>query len=130
MKSTTSVKKKKNLPAKKTAVTVKSEKKLPLLKTASSGPKALKSPAPNQQANNVKAKRQSIQLPQGKKNVNPFPVVAIGASAGGLEAVTQLLQNLPANTGMAFIYVQHLSPDHKSLLTSILSKVTAMKVQE
>ncbi|HSN61178.1 MAG TPA: CheR family methyltransferase, partial [Ferruginibacter sp.] len=42
----------------------------------------------------------------------------------------QLLQNLPANTGMAYIYVQHLSPDHKSLLTSILSKVTAMKVQE
>ena len=55
---------------------------------------------------------------------NTFPVVAIGASAGGLEAVTQLLQNLPPNTGMAFIYVQHLSPDHKSILTSILSKST------
>jgi two-component system CheB/CheR fusion protein len=57
-------------------------------------------------------------------------VVAIGASAGGLEAVTQLLQNLAPDTGMAFIYVQHLSPDHKSLLTPLLSKVTKMKVQD
>ncbi len=63
-------------------------------------------------------------------SVHPFPVVAIGASAGGLEAVTQLLQNLAPDTGMAFIYVQHLSPDHKSLLTPLLSKVTKMKVQD
>src|ERR1700694_1728897 len=63
-------------------------------------------------------------------NDNNFPVVAIGASAGGLEAVTQLLQNLPPDTGMAFIYIQHLSPDHKSILTSLLSKLTLMKVQE
>lgn len=59
-----------------------------------------------------------------------FPVVAIGASAGGLEAITQLLQNLSPTTGMAFIYVQHLSPDHKSMLTSILSKTTQMQVQD
>ncbi|MFV5692155.1 CheR family methyltransferase [Flavobacterium sp. LT1R49] len=59
-----------------------------------------------------------------------FTVVAIGASAGGLEAFSILLKNLPADTGMAYIYVQHLSPDHKSLLTSILSKITKMKVQE
>lgn len=61
---------------------------------------------------------------------NSFPVVAIGASAGGLEAMLELLKFLPSNTGMAFIYVQHLSPDHKSLLTEILSKRTKMKVQE
>ncbi len=67
-----------------------------------------------------------------KKEVkaSSFPVVAIGASAGGLEAMMELLQNIPPNTGMAFIYVQHLSPDHKSLLTEILSKKTKMKVQE
>lgn len=59
-----------------------------------------------------------------------FPIVAIGASAGGLEAISILFKNLPATTGMAFIYVQHLSPDHKSFLTSILSKLTPMKVQE
>ncbi|CAH0997939.1 Sensor histidine kinase RcsC [Emticicia aquatica] len=61
---------------------------------------------------------------------NPFTVVAIGASAGGLDAITQLLQNLSPNTGMAYIFVQHLSPDHKSMLTPLLSKVTAMKVQD
>ena len=61
---------------------------------------------------------------------NSFPVVAIGASAGGLEAVMELLNFLPADTGMAFIYVQHLSPDHKSMLTEILSKKTTMIVQE
>jgi two-component system, chemotaxis family, CheB/CheR fusion protein len=61
---------------------------------------------------------------------NSFPVVAIGASAGGLEAMMELLKYLPADTGMAFIYVQHLSPDHKSMLTEILSKKTSMKVQE
>ncbi len=61
---------------------------------------------------------------------HPFTVVAIGASAGGLEAITQFLQNLSPTTGMAYIYVQHLSPDHKSMLTPILSKVTDMKVQD
>ena len=65
-----------------------------------------------------------------KTRKDAFLVVAIGASAGGLEAVTLLLQNLPPNTGMTFIYVQHLSPDHKSILTSILAKSTLMKVQE
>ncbi|HLL44651.1 MAG TPA: chemotaxis protein CheB, partial [Segetibacter sp.] len=64
------------------------------------------------------------------KESNPFPVVAIGSSSGGLEAASTLFKNLAANTGMAFIYVQHLSPDHKSLLTPILSKITKMKVQE
>jgi two-component system CheB/CheR fusion protein len=67
---------------------------------------------------------------QKKTKEKPFTVVAIGASAGGLEAVSILLKKLPADTGMAYIYVQHLSPDHKSLLTSILSKITKMKVQE
>ncbi len=65
----------------------------------------------------------------GKKN-NPFTVVAIGASAGGLEAITELLQNLSPTTGMAFIFVQHLSPDHKSMLALILSKSTQMKVRD
>ncbi len=70
--------------------------------------------------------------PFTKKEANgkSFPIVAIGASAGWLKAISLLLQNLPAHTGMAFIYVQHLSPDHKSFLTSILARSTKMKVQE
>lgn len=59
-----------------------------------------------------------------------FTVVAIGASAGGLEAISLILKNLSPNTGMAYIYVQHLSPDHKSMLPVLLSKVTSMIVKE
>jgi two-component system CheB/CheR fusion protein len=60
----------------------------------------------------------------------PYPIVAIGASAGGLEAVTELLENLSPDTGMAFVYVQHLTPDRKSMLTEILQRKTSMKVFE
>ncbi|MHB1148164.1 MAG: CheR family methyltransferase [Lutibacter sp.] len=69
-------------------------------------------------------------IPVSEKNAHSFTVVAIGASAGGLEAVTLLLQNLSPETGMAYIYVQHLSPDHESLLVPLLSKKTEMKVQD
>lgn len=60
----------------------------------------------------------------------PFPIVAIGASAGGLASVTKLLENLPDDTGMAFIYIQHLDPDRDSMLTEILQRATKMKVQQ
>src|SRR5262245_48587177 len=59
-----------------------------------------------------------------------FAVVGIGASAGGLEAVTQLLEALPDDTGMAFVLVQHLDPKHESKLDSILAKATPMPVHE
>ncbi|HUP78663.1 MAG TPA: chemotaxis protein CheB, partial [Pirellula sp.] len=57
-----------------------------------------------------------------------FPIVGIGASAGGLEAFSQLLKALPLDTGMGFVLVQHLDPDHESALTQILSKTTLMPV--
>ena len=63
-------------------------------------------------------------------SVQPTCVVGIGASAGGLEALQQLLTFLPSNTGMAFVIIQHLAPDHKSLLAEILGKYTAMPVME
>lgn len=59
-----------------------------------------------------------------------FPIVGVGASAGGLEAFTQLLQNLPTDTGMAFVLVQHLDPKHESALTRLLSQATTMPVSE
>ena len=59
-----------------------------------------------------------------------FPIVGIGASAGGLEAFTQLLSNLPTHTGMAFLLIQHLDPKHESMSTEILSRTTQMKVTE
>ncbi len=59
-----------------------------------------------------------------------FPIVGIGASAGGLEAVTLLLRALPADTGASFVIVQHLAPDHASNLSEILSRSTPMPVCE
>jgi len=59
-----------------------------------------------------------------------FPIVAIGASAGGLEAYRDLFHALPVNTGMAFVLVQHLDPTHHSLLTELIAKATMMRVEE
>lgn len=58
------------------------------------------------------------------------PIVGIGASAGGLEAFTQLLRVLPTDTGMAFVLVQHLEPKHESVLTTLLARATKMPVRE
>jgi two-component system CheB/CheR fusion protein len=57
-------------------------------------------------------------------------IVGIGASAGGLEAFTQLLRALATNTGMAFVLVQHLEPKHQSILADLLANATEMPVQE
>ncbi len=59
-----------------------------------------------------------------------FPIVGIGASAGGLEAFTQLLKTLPHDTGMGFVLVQHLDPQHESALAQILSRATSLPVRE
>ncbi len=59
-----------------------------------------------------------------------FPVVGVGASAGGLEAFTGFLRHLPADTGMAFVFIQHLAPQHASMLASLLLRSTAMPVEE
>ena len=60
----------------------------------------------------------------------PFPVVGIGASAGGLEAFTDLLKALPANLGMAYVLVPHLDPQRESAFTQILERVTGMPVRQ
>jgi two-component system, chemotaxis family, CheB/CheR fusion protein len=60
----------------------------------------------------------------------PSGVVAIGASAGGLQAYTELLEALPANTGMTFVIVQHLAADQESFLAVLLGRITAMPVIE
>ena len=57
-------------------------------------------------------------------------VVGVGASAGGLEAFTELLSHLPADTGMAFVLIQHLDPTHESHLTELLAKTSRMPVSE
>lgn len=59
-----------------------------------------------------------------------FPIVGIGASAGGLEAFTKLLERLPEDTGMAFVLIQHLAPGQESMLTDILARSTTMPVHK
>lgn len=59
-----------------------------------------------------------------------FPIVGVGASAGGMEAFSQILRQLSSKTGMAFVFVQHLHPGYESALTEILARETAMPVIE
>jgi len=59
-----------------------------------------------------------------------FPVVGVGASAGGLDAFRELLRNLPGQTGMAYVLVQHLDPRHGSLLAELLRPATSMPVMD
>lgn len=65
-----------------------------------------------------------------KAILKKFPIVGIGASAGGLEALEQFFRLMPANSGAAYVVVPHLAPDHASLLTEILQRSTEMSVQE
>jgi two-component system CheB/CheR fusion protein len=77
------------------------------------------------------AARKRVKASKDKQLKNkPFPVVGIGASAGGLEAFTQLLKDLSADTGMAFVLVQHLDPKHESMLTELIARATTMPVTE
>lgn len=59
-----------------------------------------------------------------------FPVVGIGASAGGLEAATAFFRATPADSGMAFVLIQHLPPDRDSLIAEILQRYTTMPVRQ
>jgi two-component system, chemotaxis family, CheB/CheR fusion protein len=68
---------------------------------------------------------------EAQRTENGCPtVVGVGASAGGLEAFTELLHHLPDDTGMAFVLIQHLDPKHESHLTELLSKTSKMPVAE
>ncbi|MBF0328784.1 MAG: PAS domain-containing protein [Nitrospirae bacterium] len=58
----------------------------------------------------------------------PIAIVGIGASAGGLDALERFFRNMPSDSGLAFVVVQHLSPNYKSLMVELLSKHTAMNV--
>ena len=75
--------------------------------------------------------RQTIPSREGSFETSlEFPVVGIGASAGGLDAFTQFLEGVEADTGMAFVLIQHLAPNHPSSLVEILSRATRLPVTE
>ncbi len=74
---------------------------------------------------------ESEEMPEPpSKGATTIPVVGIGGSAGGLEVFKHLLADLPADTGLAIVFVQHLDPKHHSLLTEILARSTSMPVSE
>jgi two-component system CheB/CheR fusion protein len=60
----------------------------------------------------------------------PFPVVGIGASAGGIQALSQFFEKVPANSGMAYVVILHLSPDHDSRLAQVLQTVCVLPVTQ
>jgi two-component system CheB/CheR fusion protein len=64
------------------------------------------------------------------KRTGGFPIVAIGASAGGIESFTDLFQHIPEATGMAYVFIQHTSPDHNSKLIEVLGRTTRIPVLE
>ncbi len=76
----------------------------------------------------------ALQVVGGPKKadvaVTDFPIVGIGASAGGLEAFELFFNNMPPDCGMAFVLVQHLDPTHKSILTDLIRSFTRMSVTE
>ena len=66
----------------------------------------------------------------GEKPSTPWPVVGMGASAGGLEAFQKFFGSMPADSGMAFVLAQHLDPRHETMVPELLSRITTMRVQQ
>src|SRR3954467_11616651 len=75
-----------------------------------------------------KPKAHAGEAPRGEEP--RFPIVGIGASAGGLEAIEQFLGSVPQNSGTAFVVIQHLDPNHKGMMVELLQRGTSMPVAE
>jgi two-component system CheB/CheR fusion protein len=76
----------------------------------------------------LKSSEEAVAVTRGQEQ--DTTIVAIGASAGGVEALTELMTHLPADTGLAFVLIQHLDPKHHSILTELLGRKTSMAVTE
>jgi two-component system CheB/CheR fusion protein len=76
---------------------------------------------------NVRGPSSPTDTPSRQEN-RLFPIVGIGASAGGLEALEQFLRHVPLGCGLAFVIVQHLDPTHKGIMPELLQRITVMKV--
>lgn len=69
-----------------------------------------------------------LELPSSQTGKNQFPIIGIGASAGGLEALEQFFENMPINNEMGFVVIQHLDPNHVGIMPELLQRITSMKV--
>jgi two-component system CheB/CheR fusion protein len=121
----------KKTPPKKAAQkkTVKEEKPKKGLRLTKADPKALSEPAGQQK---MLPKESAAEAP--RKETKAFPVVGIGASAGGLEPLEAFFASIPMDSlpavDMSFVVIQHLSPKHKSIIGEILKKDTDMPIRE
>jgi len=70
----------------------------------------------------------STNVKAADSGINQFPIVCIGASAGGLEALEQFLGNIPVKSGMGYVVIQHLDPTQKGMLPELLQRITKMEV--
>src|SRR5688500_9855936 len=86
--------------------------------------------APSEPAQHVHADRMAQPVDREQPPRLDFPVVGIGASAGGLEAFMEFFDAMPEESGIAFVLIQHLPPDRESLIAEILGKHTRMPVQQ
>ena len=73
---------------------------------------------------------EKVKQKEKPRNAIPFPIIGIGASAGGLETLNAFFSIMPADSDMAFVVIQHLSPQHKSIMASLLEKQTPMVVSQ
>lgn len=80
------------------------------------------------EAPSVTKRKSPKKEPSGRFDTKPFPIVALGASAGGIKAFTELLRYLSPDLGMAYVLIMHLSPNHKSALAEIMRSKTKMPV--
>src|SRR5882762_5778199 len=87
-------------------------------------------PAAVKPSHSKKESAKAVSQPSPRPQNRPTSIVGVGASAGGLEAFEQLLAALPADSGMAFVLVQHLAPKHESILSELLARSTKMPVIE
>src|SRR4051812_37006369 len=88
------------------------------------------SPESEEQQPAEQSSRQAMPVDDEQPPRLPFPVVGIGASAGGLEACSAFLDAMPSESGIALVLIQHLPPDRHSLIAEILAKHTRMHVQQ
>src|SRR5438067_12055081 len=89
-----------------------------------------KSTSVHKRAGTKAHKRPVVASVPRRRPVGSFYVVGLGASAGGLEALREFFAAVPAESGAAFVVIQHLAPDHRSLLVELLASHTSVAVSQ
>ena len=93
-------------------------------------PKRKTKPGTAQKSKKSDAQKATVQLPRKRGPEQSFYVVGLGASAGGLEALRGFFAAVPANSGAAFVVIQHLAPDHRSQMAELLATHTQAPVRQ